>query len=88
MRQTIIILAAVVAACVLALGCTDAEWGQVTSLGGEHTVTLYGITGEPIRQWVSSGKVNAESQTDGWYFLDKASGHLVRVSGAVVIETR
>ena len=35
--------------------------------------------------WISSGKVATEEGSDGYYFMDSATGKLVRISGNVII---
>jgi hypothetical protein len=67
------------------VGCTDAKWAAQTALGTQFRITLYS-GGSPVRQWISTGKVETEEHSDGWLFVDKATGGLVRVSGPVVVE--
>ncbi len=74
-----------VAATVGVAGCTSAERSQLAALGSDHKVTVYS-GGSAVREFHSSGKVLTESESDGWYFTDKVTGRLVRVSGTVVIE--
>ena len=74
-----------VVALMLVVGCTDAQKSQIGSLGSKFKVTLYS-NGEAVREWESTGKVMAESESDGWYFTDAKTNKLVRVSGSVVIE--
>lgn len=77
------------AGCILvvvffAMGCTDASMAKLGGYGDEHRVEMYS-GGEKVREWVSSGKVQSEENSDGYYFNDKASGMLIEVSGDVVI---
>ncbi|MFV0446344.1 MAG: hypothetical protein ACK5Q5_22450 [Planctomycetaceae bacterium] len=67
-------------------GCTDAGYARATALGFKHRVTLYS-GGSAVRTWTSSGKVFPEDQSDGYYFCDDESGHLIRVTGVVVVES-
>lgn len=67
-------------------GCTDAAWESMGAYGDEHKVTLYS-GGKAVREWTSTGKVLNEEASDGYYFKDKATGQLVRVTGDLVIET-
>ena len=66
-------------------GCSDAEVSRNTSLGHEFNVTLYS-GGRAVKAWHSTGKVETEEKSDGWFFRDKATGKLVRVSGNVTVE--
>jgi len=78
------ILAALIFAVIVS-GCTDARKASFLSFGKEHKVTMYN-GGVLVREWISSGKVESMSQSDGWQFMDKATGKLVRVGGDVIIE--
>jgi hypothetical protein len=77
-----LLLFAVVA--VLA-GCSSAEIAHVGTWGGSQHVLLYASDGHVIEAWDSDGLVKTENASDGWYFVDKATGKLVRISGTVVI---
>jgi hypothetical protein len=41
---------------------------------------LYGLY-----TWISSGKVQSEENSDGYYFNDKKTGKLIEVTGRMVI---
>lgn len=69
---------------VLAVGCTDGQWAKVTALGDSGRVTCYS-GGKVIYDGRSTGKVDTEVQSDGWYFQDATTGDLVRVSGDCVV---
>lgn len=71
-------------ALLFAASC-DARLSQPTSIGQEFDVKVYS-GGIAVKSYRSTGKVLTESQSDGFYFRDKATGHLVRVSGTVTIE--
>jgi len=67
-------------------GCTDstiAKWG---GYGSQFQVTLYAADGSVIKQWTSTGKVKSEETSDGYYFMDQASGRLIEVTGTLIIE--
>jgi len=68
--------------------CKDSETAQFSALGKPHIVTLYGLDGKIIKQWESTGSVSNESNSDGWYFEDKATGKLIEVTGTLVIEVK
>jgi len=67
-------------------GCSDATMKNLSTYGDSATIILYSCDGKIIRQWESTGKVATETQSDGWRFVDKKTGKLVRVSGTIVIE--
>ena len=70
---------------MLLMGCTDASVSQFTAYGSTFKVTLWS-GGQAVKTWTSTGKVIAEENSDGWYFTDKATGKLVRISGDVTVE--
>ena len=75
-------LALVLVLCLV--GCTDAEISQLQSYGSPHRIELWS-GGQKVREWTSTGKVLSESESDGYYFCDKETGKLVRVTGDLVI---
>lgn len=77
--------ACLIMALVCMNGCTDAWLGTLDALGSRHTVTLYS-GGKVVKTWTSTGKVETETDSDGYYFVDESTGKLVRVTGDVVIE--
>lgn len=80
MRFTILL-----AALLLAVGCTDAEYSSWASLGDEAKIELYS-GGQLVRTWHSTGKVIQEGEgSDGHSFQEKGTGNFVRVTGDVVI---
>lgn len=77
---------AIVSLFLLSLvGCTNAGRSKFTAFG-DNTVIMYS-GGKEIRRWKSDGYVFNEGESDGFYFRDKETGRLVRVSGDVVIES-
>lgn len=64
--------------------CTDSSREKMFNYGNSFKVEMYS-GGKLVRSWISTGKVSAESGSDGYYFKDKATGKLVEVSGDVVI---
>jgi len=80
-------LGALVIAMALLSACTNSEQAQWTAYGSEAHVTLYSGD-EKVGEWTSTGKVHAEDSGSGYYFQDRASGKLVRITGTVVIETK
>jgi hypothetical protein len=66
--------------------CRDATVAQFKSLGSKHKVTLYGADGKVLGTWTATGNVKNESESDGWYFEDGATGKLIEVTGTIIIE--
>jgi len=67
------------------MGCSKAQRTLILSAGSKHRITLYSGS-SAVRSWVSSGTIENEEKSDGYYFQDDTTGKLVRVSGSVVIE--
>lgn len=65
-------------------GWTDASRKQVLTIGSPAKVICYS-GGKEIYNGNSTGKVQTESGSDGWYFEDKVTHELIRVSGDCVI---
>ena len=77
---------AVLLCLVILAGCSwSATVADLKSLGKEHKVTMWS-GGQLVREWTSAGKVESMSESDGWQFMDKGSGQLIRVGGDVIIE--
>lgn len=79
-RNTLILLS-----FILLLGCSRAQRADIMAVGAKHRITLYSGT-LAVRTWVTTGSVENEEKSDGYYFQDDATKKLVRVSGSVVIE--
>jgi hypothetical protein len=87
MKKTIKLLA-IVAISLVMHSCTDASRSKWQAIGLEHDVELINCDGTITHSWVSSGKVYAEVDSDGYYFNDKKTDVLVRVSGNLIITPR
>jgi len=79
-----ILLSSLLAVTLLS-GCTSATRAKIASFGGKHKITFYS-GGVAVRTWHTSGYVQNEEHSDGYYFQDDATGKLVTLSGEVVIE--
>lgn len=86
LKMHTLLLAIALGTTALLSGCTDAGRAQLSAYGETFQVTLYAANGSVIKTWTSDGKVQAEEQSDGWYFMDAKTHMLVRVSGTVVVE--
>lgn len=82
--KSLLLLVVAVACCLPFVGCTDANLARQSALGNKHRVELWS-GGKLVREWTSTGKVESESQSDGYYFVDVESRELVRVTGDLVI---
>jgi hypothetical protein len=81
-----LLVAAIVLLLIFSMaGCTSADRAKVFAYGSHHKITLYS-GGVAVRVWHSSGAINNEEHSDGYYFMDDTSGKLIRVSGDIVIE--
>ena len=70
---------------VLMCGCTDAMYGGLTSYGSAAEVTCYS-GGIVTYDGISTGKVVATSQSDGWEFVDSKTNKFMRVSGDCIVQ--
>ena len=67
------------------MSCTDAQKAKIGGLGDEFKIEMLNCDGTVAREWISTGKVQSEKDSDGYYFLDKKSGKLIEVTGRIVI---
>jgi len=81
MKKTITFLALTI---IAVSSCTDASRSKIGGYGNTYKVTVIG--GDTTMVFHSTGKVESEENSDGYYFTNKANGKLVEVSGNVVIE--
>lgn len=66
------------------LSCTNASIAQFKALGSAGQIKCYS-GGKLIYDGESTGKIGSEQQSDGWYFEEKGTGNLIRVSGDCII---
>ena len=78
---------AIVFVAALAASCTDAEYSQLSALGEPANLTCYSGTAV-IYKGRSTGKLSSEGHSDGWFFTEQGTNHLIRVSGACVVTQR
>lgn len=65
--------------------CTDATRAKFGGYGDEFKVEMLNCDGTIARTWISSGKVQSEANSDGYYFNDKETGKLIEVTGRLII---
>ncbi len=68
-------------------GCSGADTAKVTAWGQTHIIKQYS-GGVLIGQWESTGKVENEDHSDGYFFKNDKTGTLVTVSGDVQITVK
>ena len=64
--------------------CTDAQRGKITSLGNSATIECYS-GGKLIYSGKSTGKVQSEANSDGYFFRDDKLNKMIEVSGDCII---
>lgn len=69
---------------VFIMGCSNANLARFSALGKRHDVKCYS-GGVVIYEGHSTGKIENEHQSDGYYFQDEQTGKFVTVSGNCVI---
>jgi hypothetical protein len=82
MKKLIMVLAVLMATAITA--CRDTTIASWKALGSDGRIKCYS-GGQVIFDGESSGKISSLEKSDGWQFMDKATGRLVRVSGTCVI---
>ena len=65
--------------------CSDAKKARIKGRGSEFTIEMLNCDGTVARSWISTGKARSGQNSDGYYFMDKATGLLVEVTGNIVI---
>ena len=65
--------------------CSDAKKAKLQGRGSEFNIEMLNCDGTVARSWTSSGKARSEQNSVGYYFMDKATGLLVEVTGNIII---
>ena len=65
--------------------CSDAKKARIKGRGSEYKIEMVNCDGTVTRSWISTGKARSERNSDGYYFMDKATGLLIEVSGNIII---
>ena len=84
MKKHLTLMLAIIGVAALA-ACSDAELAKLWANGKKHRVSLYS-GGKLIGQWETSGKIENEDRSNGYYFNDDKTGKLVMINGDVIIE--
>jgi hypothetical protein len=69
------------------VSCTDARFAAIKAVGAPHIITCYS-GGIIIYKGESTGAVQNEEHSDGYFFEDAATRKLVTVSGNCVITVK
>jgi hypothetical protein len=86
MKRSVLKTGVVALFIALVMGsCTDATKAKFGGLGDEFKIEMLNCDGTVAREWISTGKVQSEANSDGYYFMDKATGKLIEVTGRLVI---
>jgi hypothetical protein len=67
------------------ISCTDATLSKITSYGSEANIKCYS-GGIVIYEGASTGKVQSEKNSDGYFFKEEGTGRLLEVSGNCIID--
>ena len=65
--------------------CSDAQKAKRKGYGNEFKIEMINCDGSISHSWISTGKVRSEQNSEGYYFMDKATGLLVEVTGSIII---
>ena len=68
-----------------AFSCSDAQKAKILGRGSEFRIEMLNCDGTVARSWISTGKVQSGQNSEGYYFMDKATGLLVEVTGSIII---
>ena len=68
-----------------AFSCSDAQKAKRLGRGSEFRIEMLNCDGTVARSWISTGKVQSGQNSEGYYFMDKATGLLVEVTGSIII---
>ena len=65
--------------------CTDADMSKLGGYGSKFKVEMINCDGSVSREWISSGKILSEVNSDGYYFTDNKTKKLIEVTGRIII---
>lgn len=67
------------------INCTDSSQAKLGGYGDNFKIEIVNCDGTITHSWISTGKVQSEANTDGYYFLDSKSKELIEISGNIII---
>lgn len=85
-KLSILLVAAVTTIAFSLSSCSDAQMAAFNGLGHKRKVRLFS-GGQCVGEWVTSGKIENEHGSNGYFFNNDATGKLVEIDGTVIIET-
>lgn len=65
--------------------CTDATQAKIGGYGGKFKIEMVNCDGTIAREYMSSGKVQSEENSDGYFFMDANTGKLIEITGRIII---
>lgn len=85
-KSRILAICRIVFVCLIIGGCAGVERGcssfGAANFGSDWVIVQYGCDGSAINAWkLSNTSVDNEGQSDGIYWLDSQTKHLVHISG-------
>ena len=83
--KTILKLFAASTIIATTVSCTDVGWEKMTNYMQSFHVKCYSA-GVVIYEGYSTGRLENETHSDGWAFVDKATRKFTRVGGDCVIQ--
>ena len=85
MKNKILQLSLLMLMLLATTSCTDANIAKLGGYGDEFKVQMINCDGTISHEWISSGKVQSEKGSDGYYFNDKSTKKLIEVTGRLII---
>ena len=85
MKKRIFKVISLILLMIIFVSCTDASRAKLGGYGDEFKVQLINCDGTITHEWISSGKVLNQENSDGHFFNDKVTGNLIEVTGTVII---
>jgi hypothetical protein len=77
-------LAALAGLATLLSSCTDATMSKLSAIGSAHRVQCFS-GGKVIYDGITTGRIQNEEHSDGYYFEDSQTRKLVQVNGDCLI---
>lgn len=69
---------------ILGVSCSEARRAKIMGFGQARSIVCYS-GGKLIYKGHSTGKINSEENSDGYYFKEQGTGKLVEVSGNCIL---
>lgn len=69
---------------LMVASCTDGQRGKLMSYGSSRSIECYSGS-KMIYKGKSTGKIQSEQNSDGYYFTEEGTNKLMEVSGNCII---